>query len=631
MTTNLKFLLVFLVLTFSVFGKKPYTEIEKLILNDENQEALKLLERVEANYYTKTLKRIALNKSGYLDYLEFVKSASVLRKFEYEQLNTFIQKKVKEPVISDKINMNYLKIKWFQVNNLRNEISLSRATTVNEKLKEYISKFKNQSDKDIQAAKIYANTHDIVMAGISGNLKLYQSKCEKDLKVAKQIKDTFLIMTTKYFYNDFYTYTNQVEPFIKNCKEILYLDAKTKHSSGYFYSTVDQLLDVYFYIGTYDQEEVENLLNKIHTSEQTRYYSYTFFAKYISTLDKNNAAIGRILKLFQQPDLLSFFNFIVKDSKGNMNNNQLVLLYKESSSALFEHGFYKESLDFMTESSILTRKIYSEELAESLADYKTKELKKNKELEVKQAKERVNFYITFSGVIAGLMILLIFVFINNRKKSIKLEEKNKENELLLKEIHHRVKNNFQTISSLIEMQGKNIEDEKTLVRLKEGQSRIKSMSLIHQKLYQKDMISTIDFQEYAVQLIDQILNLYGYPKTNVKIEVNGLNLDVDTAIPIGLILNELVTNSCKYAFKENQEACLCLSFSQQKPGEFKLIYKDNGPGIPSSFDLKKSESLGLRLIQRLTKQLQGTFHYKFEGFSVFEIEFKDTITRKNAD
>jgi two-component sensor histidine kinase len=631
MTTNLKFLLVFLVLTFSVFGKKPYTEIEKLILNDENQEALKLLERVEANYYTKTLKRIASNKAGYLDYLEFVKSASVLRKFEYEQLNTFIQKKVKEPVISDKINMNYLKIKWFQVNNLRNEISLSRATTVNEKLKEHISKFKNQRDEDIQAAKIYANTHDIVMAGISGNLKLYQSKCEKDLKVAKQIKDTFLIMTTKYFYNDFYTYTNQVEPFIKNCKEILYLDAKTKHSSGYFYSTVDQLLDVYFYIGTYDQEEVEALLNKIHTSEQTRYYSYTFFAKYISTLDKNNAAIGRILKLFQQPDLLSFFNFIVKDSKGNMNNNQLVLLYKESSSALFEHGFYKESLDFMTESSILTRKIYSEELAESLASYKTKELKKNKELEVKQAKELVNFYITFSGVIAGLMILLIFVFINNRKKSIKLEEKNKENELLLKEIHHRVKNNFQTISSLIEMQGKNIEDEKTLVRLKEGQSRIKSMSLIHQKLYQKDMISTIDFQEYAVQLIDQILNLYGYPKTNVKIELKGLNLDVDTAIPIGLILNELVTNSCKYAFKENQEAYLCLSFSQQKPGEFKLIYKDNGPGIPSSFDLKKSESLGLRLIQRLTKQLQGTFNYKFEGFSVFEIEFKDTITRKNAD
>ena len=137
MTTNLKFLLLFLVLTFSGFGKKPYTEIEKLILNDENQEALKFLEREEVNFYTKSLMRIASNKAGYLDYLEFIKSASVLRKFEYEQLNTFIQKKVKKPVVSDKINMNYVKIKWFQVNNLRNEISLSKATTVNEKLKEY--------------------------------------------------------------------------------------------------------------------------------------------------------------------------------------------------------------------------------------------------------------------------------------------------------------------------------------------------------------------------------------------------------------------------------------------------------------------------------------------------------------
>jgi two-component sensor histidine kinase len=631
MTTNLKFLLVFLLLTFSGFGKKPYTEIEKLILNDENQEALKFLEREEVNFYTKSLMRIASNKSGYLDYLEFIKSASVLRKFEYEQLNTFIQKKVKKPVVSDKINMNYVKIKWFQVNNLRNEISLSKATTVNEKLKEYIANFKNQSNKDIQAAKIYANTHDIVMAGISGNIKLYQSKCEKDLRIAMQIKDTFLIMTTKYFYNDYYTYTNQVEPFIKNCKDILYLDAKTKHSSGYFYSTVDQLLDVYFYIGTYDQEEVETLLNKIHTREQTRYYSYIFFAKYISTLEKNDSAIKRVIQIFKQPNLLSFFNFIVKDSQGNMNNNQLVLLYKESSSALFQHRFYKESLDFMTESAILTRKIYSEELAESLASYKTREIKKNKKLEIKREKEKTQFYITFSGVIVGLLILLTFLFINNRKKSTKLEEKNKENELLIKEIHHRVKNNFQTISSLIELQGKNIEDEKTLIRLNEGQSRIKSMSLIHQKLYQNDSISAIDFEEYSIQLTTQILNLYGLPKVKLTTQLNGLILDVDSAIPLGLILNELVTNSCKYAFSENKIGTISMAIFTAKDGEYIFEYRDNGPGIPSEFDFKKTESLGLRLIQRLVKQLRGTFNYRYENLSIFEIKFKDTLSRKNDD
>jgi two-component sensor histidine kinase len=623
--------IIIIFISLNSFSRQQYKEIEKLILNDENSKALKLISKEKPNFYTRSLKRIILNKAGYLDYLEFIKGISIFRKFEYEQLNSLIQKKVKEPLSKTEINLNYVRLKWYQINNLRNELSLTRATTINEKLKEYIFKFKDQKDPSILKAKIYANVHDIVMSGIAENFELYKNKCEKDIVLAENLKDTFLIMTTKYFYNYYYINTAQVEPYIKICKEILQLDEQTGRKSGYYNSTVDQLLDVYFYTGEYDQIEVENLLKNIYDSEQTRYYSYTYFAKYLSTLQKNNPAIKRILTLFNQPDVLSLCQFMVKDATGNMNSVQLIYLYKISASALSQFGYFQEAMNFLMESNELITKTYSLDLSESLADYKTKELKKNKELEVKQAKERVNFYITFSGVIAGLMILLIFVFINNRKKSIKLEEKNKENELLLKEIHHRVKNNFQTVSSLIEMQGKNIEDEKTLVRLKEGQSRIKSMSLIHQKLYQKDMISTIDFQEYAVQLIDQILNLYGYPKTNVKIEVNGLNLDVDTAIPIGLILNELVTNSCKYAFKENHEACLCLSFSQQKPGEFKLIYKDNGPGIPSSFDLKKSESLGLRLIQRLTKQLQGTFNYKFEGFSVFEIEFKDTITRKNAD
>lgn len=252
-------------------------------------------------------------------------------------------------------------------------------------------------------------------------------------------------------------------------------------------------------------------------------------------------------------------------------------------------------------------------------------------MEVKREKEKTKFYITFSGVIVGLLILLTFLFINNRKKSIKLEEKNKENELLLKEIHHRVKNNFQTISSLIELQGKNIEDEKTLIRLNEGQSRIKSMSLIHQKLYQNDSISAIDFEEYSIQLTTQILNLYGLPKVKLITQMEGIKLDVDTAIPMGLILNELVTNSCKYAFRENQTGNISMSIKTIKVGEYIFEYRDNGTGIPLDFDFKKTDSLGLRLIQRLVKQLKGTFNYRYENLSIFEIKFKDSLSRKNDD
>jgi len=338
-----------------------------------------------------------------------------------------------------------------------------------------------------------------------------------------------------------------------------------------------------------------------------------------------------VFSKFNQNDVLSLCQFFVNDAKGNINNNQLVRLYQECSSALHNYGFYRQSLEFITQSSIIVKTIYSQELAETIANYKTIEINRNKDIEVKRAKETTNIYITISGVIAGLMILLIIVLYNNRKKSKKLEEKNLENELLLKEIHHRVKNNFQTISSLLEMQTKNIEDEKTLVRMNESQSRIKSMSLIHQKLYQNDIISTINFEEYAQQLVSQILNLYGLTKVNIKVELNSLMLDVDTAIPMGLILNELVTNSCKYAFNEQQEACVCLTLKDLSKGEYMLIYRDNGKGLPHDFDIKKSNSLGLKLIQRLTKQLQGSFSYKFEELSIFEVRFKDTINRKNID
>lgn len=631
MNQPFKLLVFFILFSFTANSKQAYDEIEKLILNEENSEALKLIEKASPTFYTKTLRRIALNEAGYLDYIEFIKRTNIYRKFEYEQLNAIVQKKVVPPKNKETINLNYIKVKWYQINNLRNEISLTRATEENEKLKSYVASISNQKDPNVLRAKIYTNTHDIVMSGISNDLKTYKKLCEKDLRRAVELKDTFLIITTKYFYNDYFASTRQVQPYIQNCKDILSLEEKIKYSSGYYFATIDQLLDVYFYTGEYDKAEVEELLNKINNESETRYYSYSFFAKYIGTLEKNDPSISRILKQFNQPNLLSFFQFIVKDSKDKMNNNQLVFLYKESSTALYKHGYFAESINYISESCNLIKKIYSQDLAESLASYKTREIKKNKELEIKREKEKTQFYITFSGVIVGLLILLTFLLINNRQKSIKLEEKNLENELLLKEIHHRVKNNFQTISSLIELQGKNIEDEKTLIRLNEGQSRIKSMSLIHQKLYQNDSISAIDFEEYSIQLTTQILNLYGLTKVKLTTQMNKLELDVDTAIPLGLILNELVTNSCKYAFHSIQNGYISIAINEINKGEYLLEYRDNGPGIAKDYDFKKAESLGLRLIQRLIKQLRGNFNYYYDNLSIFEIKFKDTLRRKNDD
>ena len=134
-----------------------------------------------------------------------------------------------------------------------------------------------------------------------------------------------------------------------------------------------------------------------------------------------------------------------------------------------------------------------------------------------------------------------------------LDARNAEKEVLLKEIHHRVKNNLQIISSLLDLQSKDIDDEGALSAVADGQSRVKSMALIHQKLYQTEDIATVDFGSYATDLCSQLAALYpDMDNTKLDIEGNGIELDIDTAIPLGLILNELVTNAFKYGINSQR-------------------------------------------------------------------------------
>jgi len=201
---------------------------------------------------------------------------------------------------------------------------------------------------------------------------------------------------------------------------------------------------------------------------------------------------------------------------------------------------------------------------------------------------------------------------------------------LVKEVHHRVKNNFQIVASLLELQTKDIEDEKALSLANEGKQRVKSMALIHQKLYQNDS-GLINFEEYTQLLVKELTALYASDK-NVITTVNAQNtmLDVDTAIPLGLIINELITNAYKYAFQENKENKLNILIQKSQGNMYKLTVNDNGSGLDNSVDLRKIKSLGLRLVRRLTKQLHGTLTQINNNGAHFEIVFKDTNARKSV-
>ncbi|WP_228237431.1 sensor histidine kinase [Allomuricauda sp. M10] len=182
-----------------------------------------------------------------------------------------------------------------------------------------------------------------------------------------------------------------------------------------------------------------------------------------------------------------------------------------------------------------------------------------------------------------------------------------EKDSLLKEIHHRVKNNLQMVSSLLSLQTKNTRSKAAIEALEEGKSRVKAMALIHQKLYQNDDLSVIEMQGYIESLINSVQSVYkkGGHNISITIDAEGTELDIDRAIPFGLILNELVSNSFKYAFPENDENGKIYIHLRKNGDQGYFEYSDNGVGLPEDTEERSHSSMGIRLINRLVNQLQS--------------------------
>ncbi|MFT4603223.1 MAG: two-component sensor histidine kinase [Arenicella sp.] len=207
-----------------------------------------------------------------------------------------------------------------------------------------------------------------------------------------------------------------------------------------------------------------------------------------------------------------------------------------------------------------------------------------------------------------------------------LEIKNSEKIVLLKEIHHRVKNNLQIIVSLLNLQSRKFEDPKVIEAIQETQNRIISMSLVHQRMYKTDDFVAIDFKNYAELLFENIRTLYVSKEKNID-HINdiapNLRLDVETSIPLGLIINEMFTNSFKHAFNENEvNNVISISMLEQDRGHYVLKFLDNGCGLPENLEIETSDSLGLQLMEALTEQINGELKYYNEEGAVFELRFR---------
>jgi len=198
----------------------------------------------------------------------------------------------------------------------------------------------------------------------------------------------------------------------------------------------------------------------------------------------------------------------------------------------------------------------------------------------------------------------------------------REKEVLLKEVHHRVKNNLQVVSSLLGLQARLIADPTTRKQFEESQYRIQSMALLHETLYQSDDLARVDFSEYIRRLTEQLFRSYrSSQQVKLCIDLAELHFHVDAAVPCGLIVNELVSNALKYAFPKPRRGEIRVELRETRPGEAELVVADNGVGFPPGVDWVTARTLGLRLVRKLAEQIQGRVELDCSAGTCFRVHF----------
>ncbi len=202
-----------------------------------------------------------------------------------------------------------------------------------------------------------------------------------------------------------------------------------------------------------------------------------------------------------------------------------------------------------------------------------------------------------------------------------------EKETLLQEVHHRVKNNLQIMSSLVKLQSHHITDTKTLEILRESENRIRSMAIVHNKLYSTKDYEKIDFGDYVRSLTESFYTTYGMRlnKIGIRIDIDNIILNIDTAIPCGLIINELVSNSIKYAYPDHKEGNIKISMQLNDDKSYTLVVSDTGIGLPAGFNVNTAKTLGIELVTLLTNQLNGKLYICNNNGAEFKIIFEESV------
>ena len=383
------------------------------------------------------------------------------------------------------------------------------------------------------------------------------------------------------------------------------------------------MLEHYHTEGYYTDDEANDLLQKIkEAATNDNPTDNELFAKYFQPM----------VYLHQRKydlALTAAYDYLTEARKTPTQINETKDMFDVISKAYQAKGNMIKAIAY--KDSVL---VYSDKIAANRHENAAfaLELKYRSEKTHKALQEAKKWQYWLLGGLLLMALLLGFIYYQSQLKTLannklsksyeKIEQQKTQLQLLFQELHHRVKNNLQLISSLMSIQAMRVDDDKTKMILVEGQQRVESISMIHQRLYQSENISEMDFKTYINDLVEKIMRAYHYNydtlKCDVMVEVT--TLTPNEYIPLGLIINELLTNSFKYAFPETKNPTLKLHFKTLENQKYRLEYADNGKGL-SNTDVTKATSFGLTLIKMLSQQLDGQYKFQNRNGLWFELLF----------
>jgi two-component system, sensor histidine kinase PdtaS len=400
---------------------------------------------------------------------------------------------------------------------------------------------------------------------------------------------------------------------------------------GFYNNLADvyiSIVDLYTLLEHYPQAE--------DAAAKAIYYSELLDNNFL--LMRSWLSLGKLQNLRQQPrEALQSIQTCMRVATAEFGDKFFLhQAYRELGKAYAALGDYQNAYAAFGEYDQLKDSVFTAEADERIAQLQTEYEVAQKEATIAAQRRMQLLTILASGLLALLLVGLYISYRNQQRSNHKLQalnealaqkndlldKRNAENELLLKEIHHRVKNNLEVVSSLLALQGATVTDPEVLDAIIESQNRVHSMGIIHQKLYQGKNLAAIEMKDYFIHLSENILDSFGIAgRIQIECAMEELELDVDTAVPIGLIVNELLTNALKYAFPGKRAGAIRISLRESAPDTLCLEIADNGVGKAAGATARGT-GFGSQLVQLLTSQLQGQISQRQQNGTAISLLLK---------